>query len=69
MNNVKGRLKNLEKETEKRNKGAIIVFGEPTPEQEAEAKRTGKEIIQIEWNIPRPPKDDEDPLDIQECAK
>ena len=54
MNNVKGRLKTLEKEVEKQNKGVILVWGEVTPEHEKEARITGKKILQIQWDIPRP---------------
>jgi hypothetical protein len=68
MSTVKTRLNQLEKVVSKRNRGTFIVWGEPTPEQVAEARRTGKEIIQIHWDLPRPPKDDEEPIDIQECA-
>jgi len=67
MNNVKGRLKTLEKEVERQNKGVIIVWGEVTPEQEKEARMTGKEILQIRWDIPRP--DDSKGGDIEDIRR
>ena len=70
MNNVKGRLKTLEKEVDKQNRGVIIVWGEVTPEQEKEARITGKEILQIQWDIPRPDYSSEEyDEDIQRLAQ
>jgi len=70
MNNVKGRLKTLEKEVDKQNKGVIVVWGKVTPEHEKEARITGKEILQIQWDIPRPDYSSEEyDEDIQRLAQ